>query len=184
MHPQFGDILEATRDCAMVAVDMPIGLPEPGQKRACDLQARSLLARRASSIFPAPPRQVLKATRFEELKGCGLSLQSFFLFPKIRQIEERIDPQLQERIREAHPELAFQRRLGRPLEKKKTFQGREQRLALLPGFTLKSPPAGAALDDCLDAAVLAMVARDLVLGQGQCCGGERDARGLKMEICY
>ena len=178
----FKEVFQVTRDCIVVAVDMPIGLPRRGQPRECDRQARQRLGKQASSIFPAPPREALSAQRFEELKGWGLSLQAFHLFPKIREIEGIITPQLQQRVREAHPELAYRTRSQEPLARKKTALGQQQRAALLP---FQPEPLKVGRDDLLDAAILAVVARDLHLDRAGRCGGlERDERGLVMEICF
>src|SRR5262245_49499590 len=46
---------------AVIAIDIPIGLPELGA-RQCDIEARRLLGPgRASSVFPAPIRPILSA---------------------------------------------------------------------------------------------------------------------------
>ena len=49
----------------VVAIDVPIGLPERGP-RACDREARGLLGARRSSVFPAPVRAAIGATTHEE----------------------------------------------------------------------------------------------------------------------
>lgn len=180
--PTFAQVLLAASSCTKVAVDMPIGLPRRSEKRACDQMARQRLGRQASSIFAAPPREALSVTTFQELKGWGISLQSFYLFPKIREIEACITPQLQSRVHEAHPELAFRTRSSEPIEKKKTALGKEQRRYMLP-FDVP-PLKGVGLDDLLDAAILAVVARALDEGTASKCWGGQDARGLTMEICF
>src|SRR4051795_3895495 len=51
----FAQILEREKIACCIAVDIPIGLPEPGSARRCDVEARRILTRmRASSVFPAP----------------------------------------------------------------------------------------------------------------------------------
>ena len=42
----------------IIAIDIPIGLPEAGAREA-DLEARRLLGSRRNSVFPAPIRPVL-----------------------------------------------------------------------------------------------------------------------------
>lgn len=62
-----------------IAVDVPIGLTDSGQ-RDCDREARKRLGRpRASSVFPAPLRAVLEFKTREEasrtqksIDGCGM----------------------------------------------------------------------------------------------------------------
>lgn len=111
-----------------------------------------------------------------------MSLQSFHLLPKIRELDAWISPALQARVFEAHPELIFTRLAGRPLElSKKTAEGRAQRFALLghPRPKESWPTRWVQSDDILDALALLSCARE----PGTPLGGEqRDARGLRMQI--
>ena len=53
----FKAVLEATRDCQVVAIDMPIGLTDGADERECDLLARKALSPGGGSrVFPAPRR--------------------------------------------------------------------------------------------------------------------------------
>jgi len=128
-------------DWCLSAVDMPIGLPGPAP-RACDREARRLLGIRRSSLFPAPPRSALAATDHRSAcelcrqeQGIGLSLQSFHLLPKIRDLDQRLraDPALVPRVLEVHPELSFCLwNGGRALShSKRSPEGRRQRLELV-----------------------------------------------------
>jgi predicted RNase H-like nuclease len=99
----------------IIAVDIPIGLMEVGP-RQCDLVARKLLGPRASSVFPAPIRSILQSkTRQEadeirrEIEGKGVSAQSFAIFSKVLEFDEilSIQPRLQNRVKEIHPEICF-----------------------------------------------------------------------------
>ncbi len=166
-----------------VALDMPIGLPDrPG--RLCDTLARRLLGPRRASVFSPPVRSVLEAGLFQ-----GVSLQCYNLFPKLREVDALMTPALQDSVRETHPELAFARLNGGvPLAfPKRVAEGRAERLQLLRRVLGRrwEPPRlrGAASDDLLDAAVLALVARDfsrrLPAEEPEC-----DARGLRMEIWF
>src|SRR2546423_15369055 len=57
----FIQISEREDSARYIAIDIPIGLPEPGKARRCDLEARRLLTRvRASSVFPARPACFLR----------------------------------------------------------------------------------------------------------------------------
>jgi len=59
--PTFADLLALPEKPLVVAVDIPIGLPEfakPGG-RACEREARRVLGRRASSVFSAVGRRPL-----------------------------------------------------------------------------------------------------------------------------
>lgn len=174
-------------------VDMPIGLPEVG-RRACDQAARERLGAARSSVFFAPPRPLVPATDYEEVRSFGMSLQTFYLLPKIRELDGWMSPHAQRVVREAHPELAYRSRFQSLLSKKRTPQGLQQRQAILGSvgspFLLEQwsssfPRKWVALDDLLDAAILLLVAEQFAAGFGSTVGGrDRDSRGLKMEICF
>ena len=174
----------------MLAVDMPIGLPRiPG--RACDRLARAELGAR-EPIFSPPARAAIDAGGYAETCAANratapgapaISLQMFHLLPKIREVDAVVTPIKQRRIREAHPELAFAIAAGRVLPPKKTPAGARARRKILATLGLvPEPVGGAAPDDLLDAAILCWTAQRLVDGTALVLGGERDERGLRMEI--
>jgi predicted RNase H-like nuclease len=49
------DFLVETVDLGVLAVDIPIGLPEGKEHRQCDLAAKAFLKPRSSSVFFTPP---------------------------------------------------------------------------------------------------------------------------------
>jgi predicted RNase H-like nuclease len=193
--PAFAEVVARLgRDVAMIAVDMPIGLPDAGP-RACDVDARRLLGARRSTVFPAPPRPMLGCTDYQEalglkhaIDGIGLSKQAFHLLPKIAEVDAAITPLLQARVVESHPELAFRRLAGSPLDSKHRQPGRAQRISVVQALIGALPIprlGGAAADDVLDALALTATARALVRGTAERLGdGARDARGLVMEIAH
>ena len=166
------------------AVDMPIGLRTDFTPRPCDVAARALLGRQASSIFLAPPRALLGCrTQSEASKlsraacGRGVSIQAFHLFAKIAEV----DAALPAPVREAHPELAFRTR-SRVLPGKKMPAGYAARRELLN--TWQGIPDRAAArrwgpaaqpDDVLDAAVLAEVAWLFTKGEARHVGDPAEA---------
>jgi predicted RNase H-like nuclease len=181
---------------AALAVDMPIGLSSR-EPRACDQQARRMLGPRRASVFPAPVRAVLGARTYAEAlarsraaSGRGLPAQAWNLVPKVTELDRLVRPELQDRLVEAHPELAFAHLAGAPaLHPKRTPEGRAERQMLLAraglGDVAQVRALGAAPDDVLDAAVLALTARRLRDGVAVRLGdGTRDARGLRMEVAY
>ena len=197
--------LVAAKGWQLMAIDIPIGLPEQGS-RACDQEARRLLGARRSSVFPAPIRAVLAAGSHEEackisrqLQGKGISCQSFNILAKIRSIDEllQIDKALAQRIQEVHPELIFQQwNGGRPMEHgKKTAQGQQERLQLVetefPGAwaLIRSLYRRSAVadDDILDALAALHTARRLQRGEALQLPAQEgalafDACGLPMQI--
>jgi predicted RNase H-like nuclease len=210
--PTFADVLTLDPKPAAIAIDIPIGLldkPQPGG-RECDRQARKLLGRRASSIFTPPTRPMLKASRYEQVRTQGLSIQSFNILPKIREVDQLMTPQLQRIVHEAHPELAFMSLAGAPTQyNKKTQEGQEERLQALQHLLrfipfpsekrtkvrgvkeelfspATFPRSQAALDDLLDAYVLAWTAHRIASGQANHVPVEPtlDEKRLRMEIWY
>jgi len=128
-------------------IDIPIGLLDSGtDERHCDTQARKILKQpRASSVFPAPARQSLQATDYQnalvvnrESTGRGLSKQTWAIVPKIREIDNlllsRLD--LQGIVRECHPELCFWALNGKSAMQynKKKKEGKQERLIVLERY--------------------------------------------------
>lgn len=200
LSPKFADILSLDPPPAVIAIDIPIGLldqPQPGG-RDCDRQARQPLGRRASSIFTPPTRPMLQATRYEQVRQQGLSIQSFNILPKIREVDQLMAPALQQRVHEAHPELAFMSLAGAPMQyNKKTLEGREERLRILKGAFrgmqqafesagMAFKKSEVAMDDLLDAYVLAWTALRIGAGQANCVPTDPlvDRKGLRTEIWY
>lgn len=199
----FAEVLE--RRDATLAVDLPVGLPDGPRvvPRDCDREARALLGSRRSTVFAPPLRGHLGARTYgARLRGAGLSIQAFHLLPKLREVDAALGPEDQERVLEAHPELAFQRLAGEPLaEPKRTREGRLRRRALLAEARRPSVPGAldaldrflketrryeVAEDDALDALVLTRTAWLRERGRARCLPSEppRDARGLRMEIWW
>ena len=201
---RFEDVLALLPTSAVSAIDIPIGLlaeRQPGG-RDCDRCARRLLGRRASSVFTPPTRALLDATHYAQVRGHGLSIQAFNILPKIREVDRVMSPVLQQRVYEAHPELAFQSLAGHPLQnRKKTVAGREERLRVLEH--IPSPlfhgiraaferilhaykRTDVAPDDILDAYVLMWTALRIWRARAHRVPDvpSYDARGLRMEIWY
>ncbi len=169
--------------------------PEQGA-RACDVEARTRLGPRRSSVFPCPPRGVLGAVdsgealaRSRAIDGRGISRQAFHLLPRIAELDGGLTPALQSRVFECHPESCFVSLAGAPLESKHTAQGREMRCRLLTAVVpdtealVAGPPRGAGVADVLDAAVVAWTARRWRAGRALVLGDDRrDRRGLRMQI--
>jgi predicted RNase H-like nuclease len=199
----FREVLALPEKPVVLAVDMPIGLldrPLPGG-RTCDREARKLLGQpRASSVFTPPTRPGLAAQDYSDvprLNSAGMSKEAFNILPKIRDVDEAIAAPDQNRVFEAHPELAFAA-LGRaPMRyNKKTSEGRRERVRLLRrifGQAFQDPvrlrlehgAAKVAFDDVVDAYVLAHVAdriRRRSAVRLPSAEPQRDKRGLRMEI--
>ena len=203
--PQFAAIATAAEAPAVIAIDMPIGLPRhigPGG-RGPERAVRALLGARQSSVFPVPSREAVYAPSY--LDACRIALttsdpprsvqkQLFLIGPKIREVDHalRTDPALAARVFETHPELAFWRLNGeRPLpfpKKIKPGLALRRDLLIAAGFPLAvvdaPPPKGAGRDDVLDALAGAAVARRIHAGVARSFPDEpeRDEHGLPMAI--
>lgn len=175
----------------VVGIDMPIGLPA-AWGRAADTEARYFLRGRASTVFPTPPRALLghddyasanEASR--RLFGRGLTKQTFFLFPKIREVDALVDIRHPDRLVEIHPECAFARMGDGPLPSKRTAEGAEARRRALERATGAAPERrrGVPEHDVLDAHAVLWSARRFAAGTAVAFGGgERDERGVPMRI--
>jgi predicted RNase H-like nuclease len=203
IRPDWPAMAAALAAAAAICVDIPIGLADAG-RRDCDGAARALLgrARKGASVFPPPRRYMLglgwpAASEAGQARGDGgLSIQAYNIMPKIAELDRALAPEDQARVYETHPELAFHRRNAwAALPPKARSAGRAPRLELLRAAGLPAPDAlldrhprkDAKADDLLDAAVCAVVARDLLAGRAQRVpAGEppTDARGLRMEIWF
>lgn len=132
VFPSFEGLLSGMPDDALLAVDMPIGLPDFTRRggRGPESLVRPLLGERQSSVFSIPSRAAVYADEapFRSLDAWhdahrrasetarrtsdpprGVSIQAFGIFSKIREIDRllRERPELRTRIYESHPEMAF-----------------------------------------------------------------------------
>jgi predicted RNase H-like nuclease len=188
---RLGHVSEALAlDVEVIGVDMPVGLPPTG-RRACDLLAKQLLGRAHPRVFLTPPRGVLAAAdytaanvRHRELTaGHGLSVQTWHLLPRVREVDEVADDP---RLVEVHPELSFAHLTGTgPLPSKKTAAGRAARVEALrgwlPDLAADDVPAG---DDGLDALAVAWSAQRWLAGTATTLPADPpyDERGRPMRI--
>ena len=177
----FAELLDLLTDAQVIAVDIPIGLPDGPDLRAADIEARKLLGSRRSSVFATPPRVVLEAPSCREANRLskqrfdrGISAQSYALRRKILEVDACAAND--DRIYEVHPEVCFAEMNGEPLaHSKKSWYGQRARLRLLAnaGITIPddlgdvgtTPP-----DDVIDAASAAWSAHRIAAGTGETVG--------------
>jgi predicted RNase H-like nuclease len=207
----FTGLLDLPEAPAVIAVDMPIGLPAVAAKggRACDNAARRNLGDRQSALFAVPARAAVAESDYA--KACAAALansepprkvskQCFNLFGKIRELDALMTPDLQSRVFECHPETAFWAMNGRrPLTEPKKVKsqpyppGLKLRRQLLEsaGFSAaflegsRFPRSRAGADDLLDACACAWTAARIRDGVAICFpeeASETDVRGLRMAI--
>lgn len=186
----FADIADAPERPAVIAVDMPIGLPavSPQKGRIAEREARERLGMRRSSVFRIPSRPAVEASLAAEpadprerfFRACqiaretsedgkGFSKQSFYILHKVAELDThlRSRPADQSRVFEVHPELAFWRLNGeRELDEPKKVKSRlhQPGAALRRSLLCKAgfPPA------CVETAAPAGAAEDDLLDAFAC----------------
>lgn len=169
---QLADLLDT--EVSVVAVDIPIGIPE-GAARTADGEARRFVGARGSSVFTTPPRAALLAETFaeanrvaRELTGKGLSQQSFALRHRIFEVDALAEAD--ERIVEVHPEVSFCELAGQQLvHSKHKPEGLAERRDLLEvaGIAPPNRPPGVPEADLLDAVVAAWTAARFARGEAR-----------------
>jgi predicted RNase H-like nuclease len=208
---RFADVLAIEPAPKIIAVDMPIGLPERSSigGRSADVAARVNLGARQSAVFAVPSRAAVMEEDYGNACEAALrtsdpprkvSKQCFHLFRKIREIDAHMTPQVQQRVMEIHPEVAFWAMNGeRALDLPKKVKSRPNE----PGLDLRSRllteagyhPAALAKtrtwtlskagpDDLLDAMACSWSAARILRGEGRRFPEtpEIDEKGLRMEI--
>jgi len=188
-HRVYGSALSlvaAHRQAQVIAVDIPIGLPDSDGRRADNEARRFVGGKRASSIFSSPVRAILDAKsqpeasrRHKEIDGRGFGAQSFAILPKIREWDELLQSDRHARtvVREVHPEVSFSALNGGRgkglVFKKKSREGAAIRAELLSTEfgsenieRLVRSAAGrlASVDDVLDALVALWSAERIAAG--------------------
>lgn len=128
-------------------IDMPIGFSDADSPdRLCDKAARKLLRpKRGSSVFTVPCREAVFSKDYESactvnqaLTGKKFSKQTWYLTPKIRELEILLSSNTAVSIRESHPEVVFAALSGQPMvHNKKTALGRQERMAVLNALAPK-----------------------------------------------
>ena len=164
----------------VVAVDMPIGLPDTGRRQA-DVLARQVAGPRWASVFITPVRPALEADDYvaaaeanRRLAGEGISRQAYGLREKLLQVD-RWARETRRRVVEAHPEVCFAQLAGGPLSvRKSTWAGAARRRELLAnaGITLSGDLGTvgekSAVDDVLDAGAVAWTALRVARDEARC----------------
>lgn len=163
----------------VIGVDIPIGLPGPGQRRPADVMARACVGPRWQSVFMTPPAEVLaapshaRANEVARLRGWdGISAQAYGLRGMILQVQPVAEQD--GRVYEVHPEVSFARANGgSPLPwPKSSWNGQSLRRRILADNGIVIPddlagPGMAGASDILDAAIVAWSATRIGAGVGE-----------------
>jgi predicted RNase H-like nuclease len=192
----------------IILIDIPVGLLDDGTAwRSCDLEARQYLKSRRNSVFMVPCRQAISASTHKEantinkqVTGNGLSIQTWSILLKIREVDDFLSQstEARKRIKEIHPELCFWALNDKtPMKfKKKDVRGFEERLKLLSYLHPSSKAIFkhamttylrkvVARDDILDAMVAAITASNLDSGLSTVpIRPKIDSHELPMQMIY
>jgi predicted RNase H-like nuclease len=189
-------LLALFRECAVVAIDVPIGLSDDGG-RLCDHHARRFLGgKRASSVFPAPLRPLLAASTYPEANSIsrnvqkrGISKQCWAIVPKIAQIDEILQRhrEVRGRVYEVHPEISFRAWAQADIPTKHSAEGLAARRKLAEEYfgELPATPRPVHENDLLDAIAALWTAERILAGTSRELGDAHvDRTGLAMRIVY
>lgn len=174
-----GALVDLARESAaveVVAIDIPIGLPDSGVRTA-DVLARKALPGKSSSVFTTLSREAWTARTRDEAEeinqrtsGRGVPPYTFALRDKLVQVDDWVrNGRPGVRVVEVHPELSFAEMTGAPLlSKKRLPEGAGDRRSALAAEGMAVPPyyagSGFAEDDLLDAFAAAWSAARVAAG--------------------
>lgn len=195
--PTLAELIAAQR-IEFGLVDMPIGLSSGPTPRDVEPSMRQHLKGKSSSVFNTPCRQALEgATHLAAsainagVLGKRLSVQTFSLFPKLREVDATVLACGQSCLREGHPEVSFSLMAGSPVKSpKKLREGKAERVTLLEArgipvlSLLQHRPSRVGEDDILDAAALLWSAVRFGNGTHELFPPSplRDSAGLEMSV--
>ncbi len=203
----FTELWVAHSDAALVLVDIPIGLPSKKTPfRMADSLARKILGRRHACVFSPGVREVHDCHTYaqaceinRQLIDKKISVQYWGIVPKIREVDRflLLNPSALGSIREAHPEVCFEKASAVSVKySKKTPGGIRERLNIIKQYVpdgesvynaaLKAYPRSVVgRDDIVDAMMLAVTGMaskgDL---QSLPSPLERDEENMPMAIWY
>jgi predicted RNase H-like nuclease len=167
---------------AAICIDIPLGFPQPGERRPAEVAALEILGSRRASLFPTPARSVYDATDYaqaceiaRQLSGKAISRQTWALRAKVLEAQ-RVLPQ--RAALEVHPETVFATLAGQPARfSKATWDGYGERSRLLTDVqcapeSFEGAAGAAKPDDVLDAIAAAWVAQRWLSGGATALGNE------------
>lgn len=204
IYKHWQDLWITHQDYQTMLVDIPIGLTDVNFERSIEPLMRRVLERRKSSVFTPPARPSLSESNYKNalkinrnVVGKGISIQSFNIASKIKELDEFLKNGHHERLFEAHPEICFHflNHSKTPLHSKKTKQGIEERISILKlyqakiegyfkHFNKQIQRQFASPDDIVDALCLALTA---FLANGELkfiSQGQIDRHHLPIQIGY
>lgn len=202
---QLNDLKFGSKD--LILIDIPLGLASKKEKfRECDTLARTILKKRAVTLFSPPLIEAFKSKEYKEALEInrkyidkGFSKQAWNLKPKMLEARNFAKGKLE--IYESHPELCFTALNNQiPLSNSKhTEEGIKDRLRLLEKLDLKTKykykifledfkKMKVTKDDILDSLVLSYSASNIIMSlKNRVLIPTKemvDKDGLSLQICY
>ena len=158
---------EITAD--VVAIDVPLDLPSDSIGRPAEEEARRLLGPRRSSVFRSLPAELYAEDYTAASRAAARARWGEAYSKQAWNLRTAVSDASAARTAdwyETHPELAYLRIHGGPLDSKKRWSGLRQRLDCLSAVGIDVPVIAGELhpDDALDAAVCAHVAHRISSG--------------------
>ena len=165
------ELARESAEVAVVAIDIPIGLPDRGSRLADEL-ARRALPGKGSSVFTTLTRAAYTAESYADGREQNLaatdglrsaSAQAYALRARILDVDEWLRSKPTVAVIEVHPELSFARMAGQPIAaRKKDPEGIDARRRTLERAGVVPPAwyrgSGFGEDDLLDACAVAWTA--------------------------
>lgn len=175
LAPSLQELLDQAGQVAVVAVTVPLGLPDQGRRDA-DVQARRFLGEQGSTVLTTPVRDAVYAISHSEANafnraggGSGVSSEAWELRRRIQELDAWVRQDLPAVVVETHPEAAFATMAGAPLaSRRRTGDGSAERRAVLATGGVYAPttaPHGIGTDDVLDACAAAWSAHRVKNGE-------------------
>ena len=114
VYENISELKNANKDLKRILIDIPLGLSSKKVKRTVEKQLRGELKNKSSSVFNPPSREALHEIDYKsaklkniEIEGKSLSIQSFNISGKIKELDELLKTNPNVELIESHPELCF-----------------------------------------------------------------------------
>lgn len=169
------ELLAQAGEVTVVAITVPMGLPDEGRREA-DVQTRRFLGDQGSSVLTTPVRDAVYAVSHSEANsfnraagGAGVSSEAWDLRRRIQELDAWLRQDLPALVVETHPEAAFATLAGAPVSsRRRSGEGSTERRSLLATggvYVPTSAPHGIGTDDLLDACAAAWSAHRVKNGE-------------------
>lgn len=173
--PTLEQVVAEAGEVGVVAIDIPMGLPD-STRREADVQTRRFVGAQASAVFTTPVRDAVYAISYGEANtfnretiGSGVSRQAYELRRQIMEIDAWLRQDLPFTVVEVHPEASFTALAGAPLDsRRRSSEGAKERrdvLATAGVYVPGTAPHGVATDEVIDACAAALSAHRVKTGK-------------------